>query len=137
MLLDLSNPLDINKANSYFKSLLDSKSKIELKKIIPKRSLQLNKFLHVCITLFAIELGYTLEEAKTLLKRSCDFMIYEKNGQKFLRKTSKMDNKECSEFGEWIRNYASQQGIYIPDASEYLENKFNIDKEIDKHKQYL
>lgn len=137
MLLDLSNPLDVNKADTYFKKLLKNKDKIELKKITSKRSLNLNAFLHVCISIFAIELGYTLEEAKTLLKRSCDFMIYEKNGQKFLRKTSKMDNKECSEFVSWIRNYASKQGIYIPDASEYLENKFNIDKEIDKHKQYL
>ena len=64
-------------------------------------------------------------------------MVYEKNGEKFLRKTSKLDNNDCSKFVEWIRNYSSQQGLYIPDAEEYKTNKFNIDKEINNFKQYL
>ena len=137
MLLDLSNTMDVKKSDSYYAKLKDSGSKIELKKINDKRSVNLNSYLHVCITLFAIEYGYTLEEAKTLLKRMCNFMTYEKNGSKFLKKTSKLDNSECSKFVEWIRNYASQQGLYIPDADEYKANRFTIDKEINNHKQYL
>ena len=64
-------------------------------------------------------------------------MIYEKNGLKFLKKTSTLNNKECSEFVEFIRNYAAQHDLYIPDAEEYKTNKFNIDKEINKNKEYL
>jgi hypothetical protein len=137
MLLDLRNKEDFFKAQTYFDMLCAGEFKIELKKIIPKRSISLNSYLHVCISLFAIEFGYTLEESKTLLKRKCSFMVYEKNGIKFLKKTSKLDNLECSKFVEFIRNYASQQGLYIPDANEYLSNKFNIDKEINKNKEYL
>ena len=137
MLLNLSNNQDFKKAETYFYKLAESESKIELRKIIPKRSISLNSYLHVCISLFAVEFGYTLDESKTLLKRLCSFMIYEKNGLKFLKKTSKLDDLECSKFVEFIRNYASQQGLYIPDADEYLTNKFNIDKEINKNKEYL
>ena len=137
MFLDLSNPTELKKAETYFSKLAESKEKIELKKLIQKRSLNLNSYLHVVITLFAIEYGYTLDEAKTLLKRECGFMVYENKGTKFLKKTSKLDNMECSKFVEWIRNYASQQGLYIPDAEEYKTNKFNIDKDINNHKQYL
>lgn len=137
MQLDLSKTVDIKKGQLYFTKLIESESKIELKKIIKRRSLNLNRYLHVVITLFAIEYGYTLEEAKTLLKRLCGFMVYETKGNKFLKQTSKLDNLECSQFVEWIRNYASQQGLYIPDAEEYKANQFNIDKEINNHKEYL
>ena len=137
MKYDLSNSLDQSKAKVYFDKLILKNDKIELKAIKGSRSISINSYLHVCITLFAIEFGYTLAEAKTLLKRECEFMIYEKNGLKFLVETSKQNNEECSKFVEWIRNYANQQGLYIPDANEYKENKFTIDREIDKHKTYL
>ena len=137
MLLDLSIPEDLKKAELYFKTMVISKFKIELRRILPCRSLSINKYLHVCIDLYAIEFGYTAEEAKTDLKRRCKFMIYEKHGTKFLKESKKLNNKECSEFVEWIRNYSSQNGLYIPDAEEYKTNKFNIDKEINKNKEYL
>ena len=137
MLLDYTNPEDVKKGELYNKTMIISKFKVELKRILPNRSISLNSYLHVCISLFSIEFGYTLEESKTLLKRKCSFMIYEKNGLKFLKKTSTLNNKECSEFVEFIRNYAAQQNLYIPDADEYKTNKFNIDKEINKNKEYL
>ncbi len=137
MYLDLSNSIDIKKAHNYLEKLIDSKCKIELKKIIKKRSVSLNSYLHVCISIYAIHFGYTLYEAKTHLKRSCDFMIYVKNDEKYLKQTSKLDNLECSKFVEWYRNYSSMNRCYIPDAEEYKENKYSIDKQIDTHKQYL
>ncbi len=137
MLLDLSNNIDLKKADEYFCKLKSLGSKIEIKKIIPKRTTSLNSYLHVCISLYAIHFGYTLDEAKTLLKRLCSFMIYEKNGVKFLKKTSKMNNRECSDFVEWIRNHSSKEGCYIPSSEEYILGKYYIDKEIDANKKYL
>jgi len=136
-MINPNNELELKKANAYYKKLVDSKSKFELRKIIPKRSISLNSYLHVCISIYAIEYGYTLEEAKTYLKRICPFMVYEKSGQKFLKETSKMNNLECSDFVEWIRNYSAQNGLYIPEAEEYRLNKYEIDKQIDNHKNYL
>ena len=103
----------------------------------PKRSASQNAYLHVCISIYAIELGYTLEEAKTLLKRMCHFMVYEKNGYKFIKKTSGMSSNELTDFIEWIRNHSAQQGIDIPTSEEYNSNRHNIDMEIAKQKQYL
>lgn len=137
MKFDLNIVLERNKYDTYSDKLKLSNSKVELKKLGANRTIPLNSYLHVCISLFAIEYGYTLAEAKTMLKRLCDFMVYEKNGEKFLVETSKQNNEECSKFVEWIRNYSSEQGLYIPDAEEYKANKFSIDREIDKHKTYL
>ena len=137
MKFDLNINLDRNKYDTYSDKLKLSNSKVELKKLGANRSISINSYLHVCITLFAIEFGYTLAEAKTMLKRECEFMVYEKNGLKFLVETSKQTNEECSTFVSWIRNYASKQGLYIADAEEYRENRFSIDREIDRHKEYL
>ena len=137
MKFDLNISLERNKYDTYSDKLKLSNSKVELKKLGNKRSISINSYLHVCISIYAIEFGYTLAEAKTMLKRECEFMVYEKNGLKFLVETSKQNNDECSKFVEWIRNYSSKQGLYIPDAEEYKENKFSIDREIDKHKTYL
>lgn len=137
MKLDLSKTLERKKAKVYFDKLLLQNKKIELKVVQPNRSISQNSYLHVVISLYAINFGYTLNEAKTDLKRLCEFMVYEKNGIKYLKETSKMNSKELSEFINWIRNYASLNGLYIPTAEEYKENKFSIDKEINNHKTYL
>lgn len=137
MIFDLSKEKEVSNCLTVIQGLIENGKRVDITQIKPKRSISINSYLHVCISLFAIEYGYTLEEAKTLLKRKCSFMIYEKNGIKFLKKTSKLDNLECSKFVEFIRNYASMQGLYIPTSEEYRTNSFEIDKEISKHKEYL
>ena len=137
MLFDLNELTDAVKAAVHFNKLIEKKCVIELSEKKPKRSLNQNSYLHVCITLFAIEFGYTLAEAKTLLKRNCSFMVYEKNGVKFLRQTSKQDSRELTEFIEFIRNYASVQGLYIPTSEEYILNQISIDKSIYNNKHFL
>jgi len=137
MLFDLSKPIDNKSFRDYANFLISKEYKVSLQKIVPKRTIQQNKYLHVCISIFAIEFGYTLEEAKTLLKRLCDFMRYEKNGNKFLKKTGLLDSNDLTKFIEWIRNYAGMNGLYIPTSEEYISNRFEIDREIEKSKQYL
>ena len=137
MKFDLSNKYEELKYNTYSDKLKEAGKKVELKAIREGRSIDQNKYLHVCISLYGIYFGSTILEAKTDLKKECDFMVYEKKGKKYLKETSKMDSKEVAEFIEWIRNYASQNGCYIPTADEYKTNKFTIDQEIDSHKVYL
>tara|TARA_R110000803_G_scaffold2946_2_gene10204 strand:+ start:2233 stop:2649 length:417 start_codon:yes stop_codon:yes gene_type:complete len=134
---DLSKLDDLREFKTKCEYLVGNKKKVDLKAIRNARSMSQNSYLHVCISLFAIEFGYTLEESKTFLKRECSFMIYEKNNSLFLKKTSKMNSKELTEFIEWLRNYASENVLYIPSSEEYIENRFNIDQEIDKFKTYL
>lgn len=137
MKLDLSKDIDIKKFKTYSEKLLEKKSKVELTELREKRTLQQNSYLHVCISLFAIEFGYTLDEAKTLLKRECPFMRYEKNGILFLKRTRDFDTKELTDFIDWIREYSGLNGCYIPKPDEYLSNRFEIEKEIEKHNRFL
>ena len=137
MKLNLSNPIDQNKAVTYLTKLLEGEKLIELKEIKKVRTLRQNAYLHVIITLYAIHFGSTLEEAKTDLKRECDFMRYTKNDNIYLKSTAKLDTKELTQFIEWLRNYSSMNGCYLPSSEEYLEQKFNIDRDIEYNKQYL
>lgn len=137
MKFDTSKPFDKNKAITRFKLLLDKGANIELSEIKPRRTVRSNAYLHVCISLCAIEWGNTLDEQKTDLKRACEFMRYEKNGKSYLKRTRDLDTKQLGEFIEWIRNYAGQEGLYIPTSEEYIMHQFEIDKEIERNKQYL
>ena len=142
MKYDLTNSIDAASAQLYLNKLIEEGAKVELKKIRGKRTLKQNSYFHVVITIFAMELGYTIEEAKTMLKRMYSnaetSMVYQKKGYKFLRSTTTMDTKELTYFIEWIRNYAATDaGIYIPTSEEYLINQYNIDKQIEQNKQYL
>lgn len=137
MLINPNNKLELKRAELYFKKLVDLGVCFELKRKTKKRSISINAYLHVCIDLYAINFGYSKDEAKTYLKRKCNFMAYEKKGSCFLKQTSKLDNKECSQFVEWIRNFSALNGCYIPTSEEYITNQFEIDKEINKHKEFL
>ena len=136
MLYNTKDIVEATDAKMYLRKLIEQGKKVEVK-AINQRSLNLNAFMHVCIDMYAIHFGDTAREAKTDLKRMCDFMVYEKKGKKYLKETSKMNNEDCSKFVEWIRNHASKQGCYIPTPEEYKKNQFNIDKEISKHKEFL
>lgn len=137
MKYDLSNKDELRYFESKVIHLKALNKLVELKQCRKVRSIKQNSYLHVCITLYAIEFGSTLNEAKTDLKRACSFMIYEKGSKKYLKETKKMNNKELTDFIDWIRNYAAQNGCNIPTADEYLQNKHKIDNEISKFKEYL
>ena len=137
------NHKDRQKAIDRFKKLLDEEAFVDLTKRVPRRSLDQNGWLHLLFTFFAIDYGMTMEESKTFLKRECPFMTYKKimkeNGASvfFLKQTSRLDKKECSEFIEWIYTYSGQKGINLPDKEDYLANKEAYQKLIRSHRQYL
>lgn len=137
MKLDLNIEYDRERAKMYFQKLLDMDCKIEIKKLAVSRTLKHNAYLHVCISLFAIDFGYTIDEAKIILKRQCSFMTYRKGKSIFLKKTSKMKSDELTKFVDFIREFAAKHSCYIPTSEEYLTNKFSIDKTIDNHRKHI
>ena len=142
MKFDLANTFEAAKCEVYFDKLKKIEAKIELKKIAKKRSISQNSYFHVVVSIYAINLGYTLDEAKMLLKRMyakvCKALIYEKKGNKFYLSTSSMNSKELTEFIDWIRTHSAKDcGVYIPTSEEYLINCYAIDKEINQNKEYL
>jgi len=137
MIYDLSNNEDRNKAAYKFHKLAEDEKVIELTEKRKKRSVSQNSYLHVCITLFAIEVGYTIEESKTVLKRECSFMRYKKDGNVFLKRTRDLDTKQLTDFIEFILDFAGSQGISIPSSEEYILNQIQIHQEIQMQKNFL
>ena len=137
MKYDLSITHDLNSFNAKVAKLIADQKKVELKVIRQVRTIKQNSYLHVLFTLYGIEVGYTIEESKTLVKRSCPFGTYEKNGMRFLIRTRDLNTEEMTKFIDWFRTWSSQQGIYLPEAEEYIMNKLFIDNQIEQHKQYL
>ena len=132
-----SLPKDIERFKFEVDIALGEQGIYELKKKREKRTLKQNSYLHVLIALFAIEIGLTLNESKTDLKRYCSFMWYEKKEVKYLKESSKLNTKELSDWITWIRNYAANNCIYLPSADEYGRNWVEFEKQIEAHKKYL
>jgi hypothetical protein len=131
MKLRTSNSVDANKARVYLDSLIKKGADIELKEVRKARSVDQNSYLHSCIAIFCNETGYMIDEAKELFSQLMPEMLrYQKNGFEFRRSTSTLDTKEMSILIDKIRQVCSDElGVYVPDAEEYLINKFSIDRE--------
>jgi len=146
MLLDLSNPMDREKARTYLSKLEDEGAKIELTKKNQKRTVRQNAYLHAIFSLFGIEFGYSKHEVKQLIfKREVNRDMFEID---FINKetgevttdyqsTADMDTATMTQSIERFRNYSAGHGLYIPTSEEYIENKFYIDQQIEQNKKYL
>lgn len=137
MKYDFKKEIDINRARARLESLIESKSKADLTKISLNRSISQNSYIHVLFALFGIEFGNTLDESKKDLKDACHFMNYEKNGNIYNKRTRDLNTQEMTDFIDWVRTYSSQKGCYLPTPDEYRMNKYMIDNEITRHKEYL
>ena len=144
MLLDLNKPFEINKFKTYAKKLLEDKAKVNLTKIMPKRTARQNRYEHALFSLFAIEFGMKTDYVKQVVFKievnRTIFLVLEQVGTETFqrwRSTADLDTAENTLAIERFRNFSNEQGCYLPDASEYLEQAFYIDQEIDKNKLYL
>ena len=134
---DLSSNFSAQKARERLKVFFDAKYTISIERVLNKRTLRQNSYLHAVIQLYAIHLGYNLDEAKTHLKRHCDFMNYDKNGEVFFKRTRDLDTKDCTTFIDWIRNRAATEGFYIPDADEMKKEWQQVQDYIKGYAEYL
>ena len=135
MILNLKNSFEIQKAKLYLDKMVKSEARIELRKVMPRRTINQNKYLHSLFGLIGLELGYTSAEAKQLVKNMCPFMTYEKDNNKFTKSTADLSTKEMAGLIDWMRNQTDFG--YLPSSEEY---KFNYDAIIDhikNNQQYL
>jgi len=113
MILDLSIPAERNKAQTYLDKLITDGAKINLKKIPEKRTIRQNSYVHKLLQLAGTHFGYSLDEFKILIKRILGY-TYQRDGNEYYTKTSQMDSKELTTFIDAPRNWASEQGCYLP-----------------------
>lgn len=144
MLYDLSNPLQ----NESFKVKAEALAKkgciVELTEKKPQRSLQANKYLHVILAYFGLQLGETMEYVKKhYYKILCnkDTFIREVDDKylgkvKVLRSSADLDTEEFSMTITRFRDWAATEGIYIPSSEEHLMVQ-QMEIEISRNRMYL
>lgn len=130
MKLDLSIPFDRNKAETYFKKLMEEKARVEIKKHVSKRTNLQNAYWHVACTILSNETGCTLPEIKKIIKDHLEFMVYTKGGHQFYRSSADLDKEEFINLINFTRDFGESHGYYIPTPEEYYESQFEIERQL-------
>lgn len=133
MKFNLSKEGSADKARVYLDKLIEHKSKCEVKKINPNRSISQNAYLHVLFNLWGQEFGYFLSEAKQEIKEAIGYtytkqVVNPATGEiivkKYLSETHKMDSRELTIFIDKFRDYSSANcGLYLPTSKEFLQER--------------
>ena len=145
MIFNLNNEYEIPKFKEYVNKLYEQKAIVEVKKKLPNRSTQQNRYFYLILSWFACETGYSVDEIKVdIFKRICNKGIFEryrenKHGEKvkYLRSSSDLDTLEMTTAIDRFRNYASAQaGIYLPSPNESQFLTY-IEQEIERNKEFI
>jgi hypothetical protein len=144
MWYDSKKPIDIQNAKEKFNEMVRQKKVFEIKEQFPLRSIDQNSYLHLILSWFSLETGFTLKETKKDIFKKLinpDLFCKDENGkalpEKEWKSTAKIDTAEMTLAIERFRNYSSiEGGIYLPDPTEkkLLEE---VRLKIQNNKMYL
>lgn len=144
MFYNLANEFEKNKALTKLESLIKKGAIIELTEK-KERSLNLNAYMHVCFGIVGLELGYNIDDVKTMLFKLTLFNEYYDKGVKEVfgkKKRVVLSTKEtphdvlCEQV-DLFRNYCiGELGIYIPSPEEHKALK-QAEVLINNNKNYL
>lgn len=143
MIYNLENLLDKNQAIEKMKFFIEKKKRIELTVKNPKRSISQNSYLHLILSWFGVETGYTLKEVKEEIfkKHVNPALFYDGQKEKIhgiitehWRSTSNLDTAEMTLAIDRFRNFASKElGIYLPEPKD-LDSIQQMENELSKRK---
>lgn len=121
MLYNLKKPTDKQRAERRFSELMEEETVIYLTKKV-KRSTSQNSYLHLILGWFALETGYTPDEAKQIYKHHTSGIYgYEKDGVTFMRSSADLTTTEMTFSIEIFRNWSSKvANIYLPEPSDLI-----------------
>lgn len=128
MKYDLTNLVDKQRFKDKSNKLFEEKAFVELRKILPVRTHQQNKYMHVLFAYFAIEYGETTEYVKQVFfKQVVNKEIFKTEHvnpvtgavREEWRSTKVLDTGELTIAIDRFRDYASKEaGIYLPEPHE-------------------
>lgn len=141
MIYNPTNPLHQKQAIEKLKYFFSKGKRFELKAKHDKRSISQNSYLHLILTWFGIETGYTLEEVKQeIFKKHVNANLFydgEFDGVVKIerwRSTANLDTAEMTLAIDRFRNFSSQDlGIYLPEPNDLVLLQ-ELENEISKHK---
>ena len=142
---DTSNALDRARVEKRFATLLQSGKVIEVTEFKPKRTDPQNRYLHLILGEFAMQIGHSVEYVKKeYFKRLCNPQLFvNKIVDKFagevevLRSSKDLNSAEMVEAIERFRHWASEEGgVYLP-APHEEEFLRAIEQEINRQRLWL
>lgn len=149
MIYNPKNPLHRKQAIEKLAHLIKQGKRFELKAKHDRRSISQNSYLHLILTWFGIETGYTLEEVKQdIFKKLVNqALFYEGEFEGKIkglkverwRSTASLDTKEMTLAIDRFRDFSSKEcGIYLPEPRE-LALLQEMENEISKfnNQQYV
>lgn len=144
MLYNSEKQIDCQRAIEKINFLITNKKVFELKEKRKKRTISQNSYLHLILSFFALETGYTLEEVKQdIFKKVVNpNTFYEGEFGELVkierwRSTASLNTQEMTLCIDRFRNYASKEaGIYIPEPKD-LTILQEIEIQITNNEKYL
>lgn len=146
MIYNPKKAIDVQNATTRLKWLVDNKKLFELKQKRKRRSISQNSYLHLILSWFGLQTGYTLQEVKQdIFKKAVNpetFYEGEKSGIVLIqrwRSTADLNTKELALAIDRFRDFSGKEaGIYLP-MPEDLPAMQEIEIELSKYssKQYV
>lgn len=141
MVYNSTSLLDCKRAILKLKTFIAKGMKFELKAIHPKRSISQNNYLHLILTWFGLETGYTLAEVKLeIFKKHVNPTIFYEGefGDKIKierwRSSANLTTSEMALSIKRFRNFSSiEYSIYLPEPEDLVILQ-EMEIEIKKHK---
>jgi hypothetical protein len=142
MIYDTTNQFQLNQMLDKIKLYISKGKTIDLKVKQPKRSISQNSYLHLILSWFAVETGYTLEEVKQDIykKHVNQNLFYEGEATGKIegivierwRSTSSLSKEEMTLSIDRFRNFSSiELGIYLPEPTDLVALQ-EIERELSK-----
>lgn len=143
MTYDLSDTLDLRKADARYEAMKLKGAVIDLTEKAPRSGNQ-NRYVHALLGAIAMETGNTLEYVKThyfKVMLNKDLFVVEKYDPFLgkvvdIRSSADLTKEEMSTAIDRFRNWAASEGYYLPEpGDDQLIRK--IEFEMGKQRQYL
>ena len=141
---DLSKPIRVAQFEKRIKTLMAKSCFVELKELTI-RSLSQNNYLHLILSFYGLEFGYSLNYVKRsifkVLINPTMFIVEkvnEKNGEvyKDLLSTSEISKTDMVIAIDRFKDHSAQWGLVLPDPANLIYLR-DIAEEIDMAKRYL
>lgn len=141
MIYDPSNKLQVKQAITKLNLFLSKGKRFELKAKHDRRSISQNNYLHLILSFFGLETGYTLQEVKQdIFKKYVNpTLFYEGEFDGVVkierwRSSAALDKAEMTLAIDRFRNFASKEcGIYLPEPEDLVLLQ-EIERELSKSK---
>ena len=115
----LANQVEAMAAQEYLSRLVNDKRTVEIKRVVKRRSLGQNAYLHLLLGAFGAEFGYTIDEVKDIYKQlNKSIYEYDKNGRIFMRSSAVLTTEEMTKSIDKFRAYSSEIGLDLPTATD-------------------